>query len=79
MLSIPRSPPSIASTLLAVVCTGLVFYGESTLMAHERAARLRESRLRKEARVDLARRGIVGTETEIAKWKEEKLRAMEEK
>ncbi|KAH8113392.1 hypothetical protein DFH11DRAFT_1727867 [Phellopilus nigrolimitatus] len=30
-----------------------------------------ESRLRREARIDLARRGVVGTETEITKWKED--------
>ena len=63
---------------IVVVCTGLVFYGEGTLLAHERETRMRESRLRKEARIDLARRGIVGTESEIAKWKEEKLKAMDE-
>ena len=34
--------------------------------------RKQESRLRREARLDLARRGIVGTETEIAKWQEER-------
>jgi hypothetical protein len=28
--------------------------------------------LRKEARIDLARQGKVGTETEIARWKKEK-------
>ncbi|OCB84476.1 hypothetical protein A7U60_g8462 [Sanghuangporus baumii] len=56
----------------AVVCTGLVFYAEDKLQTHEAATRIKEGRLRREARIDLARRGLVGTETEIAKWKEER-------
>lgn len=44
-------------------------------MAYEREMRVTESALRKEARIDLARRGIVGTETEIARWKSERLQS----
>ena len=59
-------------SLPTVVCTGLVLQGESALIAHEYEVRKQESRLRREARLDLARRGIVGTETEIAKWQDER-------
>jgi hypothetical protein len=47
-------------------------------MAHEREVRATESALRKEARIDLARRGLIGTETEIAKWKAERRQEIEE-
>jgi hypothetical protein len=38
-------------------------------MVHEAARRREENIIRREARLDLARKGLVGTETEIAKWK----------
>lgn len=49
---------------------GLVFGAENALLAHETEQRRKENIIRREARFDLARRGIVATETEIAKWKE---------
>ncbi|PCH41440.1 hypothetical protein WOLCODRAFT_137390 [Wolfiporia cocos MD-104 SS10] len=48
---------------------GLVIGAENALMAHEAERRQTETALRKEARIDLARRGLVATETEIAKWR----------
>lgn len=54
------------------VCFGLVTGAESALMAHEAKQRQVDSRIRREARIDLAKRGLVGTETEIAKWVEER-------
>ncbi|KAG5648670.1 hypothetical protein DXG03_000016 [Asterophora parasitica] len=51
---------------------GLVFGAENALQAHEAQQRYHENVIRKEARYDLARRGIVPTETEIAKWKRER-------
>ena len=54
---------------------GLCIHAENALQAHELEQRLRENTLRREARLDLARRGLVATETEIAKWKEERARA----
>jgi len=48
---------------------GLVFGAESALIEHENIRRREENILRREARIDLARRGLVGTETEIANWK----------
>lgn len=49
---------------------GLVVGADTALLSHERSQRIAESAIRRDARLDLARRGIVGTETEIAKWKE---------
>ena len=54
------------------VCFGLITGAESALLAHEAEQRRVESRIRREARIDLAKRGLVGTETEIAKWIEER-------
>ncbi|KLO12854.1 hypothetical protein SCHPADRAFT_398981 [Schizopora paradoxa] len=51
---------------------GLVVGADTALLSHERNQRISETALRREARLDLARRGIVGTESEIAKWKEER-------
>ncbi|EJD01029.1 uncharacterized protein FOMMEDRAFT_110524 [Fomitiporia mediterranea MF3/22] len=63
---------------MGFVCTGLIIHGESRLLAHERQVRHTETKLRREARLDLARRGLVGTETEIAKWKEERAKRISE-
>ncbi|KAF9469074.1 hypothetical protein BDZ94DRAFT_1286949 [Collybia nuda] len=50
-------------------CFGLVFSAEYALQRHEILRRHEETMIRREARYDLARRGLVGTETEIAKWR----------
>ncbi|KAM6495739.1 hypothetical protein JOM56_008445 [Amanita muscaria] len=52
-------------------CTiaGLTFGAENALLAHEAVKRKEENLIRREARIDLARQGLVGTETEIAKWR----------
>jgi len=51
-----------------------VFGAESALQQHETVRRREENTIRREARLDLARRGLVATETEIANWKVEKRR-----
>ena len=51
---------------------GLVVGADSALLSHEASQRVTETALRREARIDLARQGRVGTETEIAKWKKER-------
>jgi len=58
----------------AFTITGLVFGAESALQQHEAVRRREENVIRREARLDLARRGLVATETEIANWKAEKRR-----
>ena len=55
---------------------GLVIYAENALQKLEAEERLRESAIRREARIDLSRRGMVPTETAIARWKEERLKAL---
>ncbi|KAF8897339.1 hypothetical protein BD779DRAFT_1465554 [Infundibulicybe gibba] len=55
--------------LVLVTIMGLVFGAETALLAHEAERRNEENIIRREARRDLARRGLVGTETEIAKWR----------
>jgi hypothetical protein len=62
---------------LAKACIfGLIIYAEGALQKLEAEERLRESAIRKEARIELTRRGMVPTETAIAQWKEERLRAL---
>ncbi|KAH9951755.1 hypothetical protein B0H21DRAFT_717329 [Amylocystis lapponica] len=56
---------------------GLVLSAESALLSHEAEKRQIETQLRREARIDLARRGRVATETEIARWKEERVQRMQ--
>jgi len=53
---------------------GLVVGADKALLAHEMDQRLKETSIRREARIALARRGLVGTETQIAKWKDERAR-----
>lgn len=50
---------------------GLVIHAENALQTLEAEQRHSESILRNRARLDLSRRGLVPTETEIAKWKAE--------
>lgn len=52
----------------------MVLYAENALQALEADQRLSEGAIRKEARLDLGRRGIVPTETAIARWREERLK-----
>ncbi|KZT72586.1 hypothetical protein DAEQUDRAFT_705037 [Daedalea quercina L-15889] len=54
---------------------GLVIGAENALLAHEAERRQTEGAIRKQARIELARRGLVPTETEIAKWKAEQVAA----
>ncbi|KAH9938389.1 uncharacterized protein B0H18DRAFT_12958 [Fomitopsis serialis] len=56
---------------------GLVVGAENALLAHEAERRQTEGKIRKEARIDLARRGLVATETEIAKWKAQRFAAQQ--
>ena len=53
----------------------MCIHAENALQKFELQQRLHENSIRREARIDLARRGLVATETEIAKWKAERARA----
>jgi hypothetical protein len=50
---------------------GLISRADTALLSHENQQRLSENDLRREARIDLARRGLVATESQIMKWKDE--------
>lgn len=63
---------TMSPTIPTVTIFGLVVGADNALLSHEADKRVSEAALRREARLDLARRGIVGTETEIAKWKDER-------
>lgn len=60
-----------------VTMCGLIFGAEDALLAHEAERRREENIIRREARYDLARRGLIATETEIAKWKEARARPVD--
>ncbi|KAH9894257.1 hypothetical protein C8Q73DRAFT_695049 [Cubamyces lactineus] len=62
--------PFKAFLVTIVSVFGLCIHAENALQSHELEQRIRENSIRREARLDLARRGLVATETEIAKWKE---------
>lgn len=55
--------------ITTVAISSLVISAERALMAYETTKRREENIIRREARLDLARQGLVGTETEIAKWR----------
>ena len=57
---------------LLVTIFGLVTGADNALLSHEARQRVQETAIRKEARLDLARQGKVGTESEIARWKKER-------
>ena len=48
---------------------GLTFGAERALIAHETQRRVEENAIRRQARLELAQRGIIPTETEITKWR----------
>jgi hypothetical protein len=54
-----------------VTIYGLVSGADTALLSHEHQQRLVENDLRREARLDLARRGLVATESQIMEWKDE--------
>ncbi|KAN0127515.1 hypothetical protein V8E53_001856 [Lactarius tabidus] len=54
---------------------GLVSGADTALLSHEHQQRLAENDLRREARIDLARRGLVATESQIMEWKDEHKRS----
>jgi hypothetical protein len=78
---VPRIRPRAANqdSFLAVTIAGLVIGADNALLTHEAERRQSEHAIRREARMDLARRGLIATETEIAKWRVERTRQLEER
>ena len=64
--------------MFVVTIFGLVTSADRALLSHEGQQRATEAVLRREARIDLARRGLVATETEILKWRDEKAKRLSE-
>jgi hypothetical protein len=62
-------PRLISLLSVSVTIFGLVISADKALLSHEADRRAAENVIRREARIDLARQGLVATETEIAKWK----------
>ncbi|TRM68273.1 hypothetical protein BD626DRAFT_113756 [Schizophyllum amplum] len=60
-----------AMLLTLATCTGLSIAAEHALLQHENMRRREEAAIRREARIELARRGQIGTESEIASWRQE--------
>lgn len=56
--------------LRSVTIFGMVIYAENALQALEAEQRQSESAIRKAARLELSRKGIVPTETAIAQWRQ---------
>ncbi|EJT97622.1 hypothetical protein DACRYDRAFT_24998 [Dacryopinax primogenitus] len=55
---------------------GLVVGAETYLQGYEQKQRAEENELRRQARYELAKRGMIATETNIAKWREEQKQAL---
>ncbi|KAG0705475.1 hypothetical protein DFH29DRAFT_800161 [Suillus ampliporus] len=70
--------PFKAFLISGFTMAGLVIGADNALLTHEAERRQSEHAIRREARIDLARRGLIGTETEIAKWRAERTRRLEE-
>ena len=49
---------------------GFTMSADNALLKFETHQRIEETAIRKEARMELAKRGLVPTETEIARWRE---------
>jgi len=49
---------------------GFTMSADHALLRFETHQRIEESAIRKEARMELAKRGLVPTETEISRWRE---------
>ena len=69
----PLSKQTLPLKVFLVTVTaifGLTLSADNALLKFEARQRIVEAAVRKEARIELAKRGLVPTETEIAKWRE---------
>uniref|UniRef100_A0A0W0FC68 Uncharacterized protein n=1 Tax=Moniliophthora roreri TaxID=221103 RepID=A0A0W0FC68_MONRR len=64
--------PFKAFVVSGFIMSGMTFGAEKALLAHEAQRRKEENSLRRQARLELAQRGIIPTETEITRWRMER-------
>lgn len=71
---------TVTRTLIGIVLKpflaaifGLVIGADDALQCHEADRRRSENAIRRQASLDLSRRGMVPTETAIAKWRAERM------
>ncbi|EGF99534.1 uncharacterized protein MELLADRAFT_112575 [Melampsora larici-populina 98AG31] len=55
---------------------GMVIWADHYLLRHERFVRKTDDLMRRQAREDLGKRGIIATETELKKWKKDQLESL---
>lgn len=53
--------------------SGMVIWADYYLLRHEKQIRKADDMMRRQARKELGERGIIATETELNKWKQEQL------
>ncbi|PLW18906.1 hypothetical protein PCANC_11562 [Puccinia coronata f. sp. avenae] len=53
--------------------SGMVIWADYYLLRHEKKIRRADDMMRRQARQELGERGIIATETELNKWKQEQL------
>ncbi|MBW0525029.1 hypothetical protein O181_064744 [Austropuccinia psidii MF-1] len=53
--------------------SGMVIWADHYLLKHEKYLRKADDIMRRQARKELAERGLIATETELNKWKQEQL------
>lgn len=67
LIDLPCDHPSFTAAV-----TGMVINADNYLLRFESQQRLTENDIRRQARNELATRGVIATETEIRKWKAQK-------
>lgn len=55
---------------------GMVIWADHYLLRHERFVRKTDDLMRRQAREDLGKKGIIATETELKKWKKDQLESL---
>jgi len=73
LVDTPLSKQTLPLKVFLVTVTaifGFTLSADNALLKFETHQRIEEAAVRKEARMELAKRGLVPTETEIARWRE---------
>ncbi|KIY72934.1 hypothetical protein CYLTODRAFT_387780 [Cylindrobasidium torrendii FP15055 ss-10] len=67
--------PFKAFLVCGFAVSGVVFGAEGALLEYESVRRAEENNVRRQARIELGRQGIIPTESEIARWRSAKEQA----